>query len=326
MWPGAQARAAARAPRRGSASAERASTIWASPSLAVAATWVTSRTSPASRRAVKCRSRRIGRPSSSGRPSARHFGRPPSSTATSVLPKSRKVHQTRGALNMPSAVVDDDPVAVADAHRAHPARRTSRPAAPCAAGSTGRRRSRRCRRSGRRGCARPRTRRGRRGPAAGMCQLASRMRRSGALRCAASQSVETRSCGIAGAHRPSRGLRRAPRIAANAPWGKGRTGSRSPGGRGAGEGEPDQAASGRAPRRRGRAGRGRRSCCTAPARWSWPQSAARIAPRAKSMRSVATCFSTTRSPGPAKMISCSPTTSPPRRLAKPMAPSAPAPR
>ena len=56
-----------------------------------------------------------------------------------------------------------------------------------------------------------------------------------------------------------------------------------------------------------------------PGSWSWPQSAARTAPRAKSMRSVATCFRTTRSPGPAKITSCSPTTSPPRRLAKPMA-------
>ena len=40
-----------------------------------------------------------------------------------------------------------------------------------------------------------RTRPARRGPRAGMCQLASRMRTSGAFRCAASQSVETRSCG-----------------------------------------------------------------------------------------------------------------------------------
>ena len=58
-------------------------------------------------------------PSSSGRPSAFHFLRPPLSTATSSCPMARKVHQTRAAENRPCDVVDDDAHAVADAHLLH---------------------------------------------------------------------------------------------------------------------------------------------------------------------------------------------------------------
>ena len=56
-----------------------------------------------------------------------------------------------------------------------------------------------------------------------------------------------------------------------------------------------------------------------------PTFAALSAPRAKMARSVATWRRITRSPGPAKTTSCSPTISPPRIAAKPMLPGMRAP-
>ena len=41
------------------------------------------------------------KPDCTGRPSARHFGKPPSRTATRSWRKARKVHQTRAALTTP---------------------------------------------------------------------------------------------------------------------------------------------------------------------------------------------------------------------------------
>src|SRR5438093_273907 len=52
-------------------------------------------------RAVNRRGLGAGVPDSTGRPSARHRGRPPSSTATASWPKARNVHQTRAALATP---------------------------------------------------------------------------------------------------------------------------------------------------------------------------------------------------------------------------------
>ena len=40
-------------------------------------------------------------PDSTGRPSARHFGRPPSSTTTRSWPNTRIIHQARAAENRP---------------------------------------------------------------------------------------------------------------------------------------------------------------------------------------------------------------------------------
>ncbi len=68
-----------------------------------------------SSRAVKWRDFGMDSPSASGRPSASHLGRPPSSTATSRTPKARKVHHTRGAENRPRRIVDHDLHAVANA-------------------------------------------------------------------------------------------------------------------------------------------------------------------------------------------------------------------
>ena len=53
----------------------------------------------AGRRGVARNSRRAGlaSPDSTGRPSAFHFGKPPSRTATASCPNARKVHHTRAA-------------------------------------------------------------------------------------------------------------------------------------------------------------------------------------------------------------------------------------
>ena len=60
-----------------------------------------SRTRLRRRRAVKVRGFVVGVPDSTARPSARHRGRPPSSTKTLSWPKARNVHQTRAALATP---------------------------------------------------------------------------------------------------------------------------------------------------------------------------------------------------------------------------------
>ncbi len=80
------------------------------------------------KRAVKWRScGLIGGPSSSGRFSAFHLGKPPSSTATSSWPKTLNIHQTRAAENRPDAVVADDFLAIANAHLADVAGKFFRP-------------------------------------------------------------------------------------------------------------------------------------------------------------------------------------------------------
>ena len=114
MWP-------ERRPGRGSGasprnrSAARASTIWASPSFAVAATWVTSRTRPASRRAVKWRSRRMG----DAVLDRAALGPPLGQAAVEdgdvgLAEEPERPPDARGAEHA-DAVVDDDAVAVADA-------------------------------------------------------------------------------------------------------------------------------------------------------------------------------------------------------------------
>ena len=52
----------------------------------------------------------------------------------------------------------------------------------------------------------------------------------------------------------------------------------------------------------------------------WPHCSAFTAPRANTDLSLATCASSMRSPAPAKITLCSPTTLPPRSVAKPMSP------
>ena len=79
----------------------------------------------------------------------------------------------------------------------------------------------------------------------------------------------------------------------------------------------------RAPRRLISGGRARRACRSgrrAAARRAATKCAARSAPAAKFCRDVARCVSSMRSPAPAKMTVCSPTTSPPRSDAKPIVP------
>ncbi len=70
--------------------------------------------------------------------------------------------------------------------------------------------------------------------------------------------------------------------------------------------------------------RARRACRRGPlrprARFAATNSTARSAPLAKSWRDVARCTSSTRSPSPANTTVCSPTTSPPRSVAKPIVP------
>ena len=53
-------------------------------------------------RAWKCRGGRTTSPLSIGRPSAFHFGKPPSRMKTSRTPNTRNVHHTRGAANRPA--------------------------------------------------------------------------------------------------------------------------------------------------------------------------------------------------------------------------------
>ena len=81
-----------------------------------------------------------------GRPSASHFGSPPSSTATSLWPKTRNIHHTRAALNSPCAVVDDDAVAVAEPELADARGQISPATAACGAGDFSCLTSRQCRR------------------------------------------------------------------------------------------------------------------------------------------------------------------------------------
>ena len=90
-----------RRPGRGSGSvpakrpAERASTTWAVRVSRFRRTAPRSVTSSGRKRAVNRRGAGRASPVSMGRPSSRHFGRPPSSTATRSCPNTRKVHQTR---------------------------------------------------------------------------------------------------------------------------------------------------------------------------------------------------------------------------------------
>ena len=96
MWP-------ERNPGRGSAalplnrSAGRASTIWALSSVNAMRTSASIATAPTFISAWNFFDGRAASPFSSGRPSAFHFGSPPSRMKTSLAPKMRNVHHTRAA-------------------------------------------------------------------------------------------------------------------------------------------------------------------------------------------------------------------------------------
>src|SRR5262245_64962707 len=99
MWP-------CRTPGRGSGaspvkrSAGRESTTWAVLPASAACTSASVATIAGGLRARNERAVRVEAPVSSGRPSAFHFGIPPSSTNTFPAPNRRNVHHTRGEANI----------------------------------------------------------------------------------------------------------------------------------------------------------------------------------------------------------------------------------
>jgi hypothetical protein len=101
IWP-------SRTPGRGSGASPRKrspgreSMTWAVLFLSAACTSLSAATMAGGLLARNVRGARFEAPVSSGRPSAFHFGSPPSSTNTFSAPNSRNVHHTRGEENMPA--------------------------------------------------------------------------------------------------------------------------------------------------------------------------------------------------------------------------------
>ena len=148
--------------------------------------------------AVKRRSRRGRRSrSSSGRPSAFHFGRPPSSSATLSWPNRRSIHQARAGRRQAGAVVDDDAVVVADAEPLHLARRRARATGSCAAGLVPGSAMSSMSKNTAPGMCRGRNPRAPSASRPGSLNEPSTTRTSGSSRCAASHSVQTSASGWA---------------------------------------------------------------------------------------------------------------------------------
>ena len=130
--------------------------------------------------------------SSIGRPSARHFGRPPSRTNDVGAPMIRNVHHTRGAEKSRARPRRRRSSASRRCRARRPPRRRPPASAACAAaGLDGVGDARRYRRRRRREYALRHIRGAASRPVLGRCQLPSMMTTSGSSRWSASQSVET---------------------------------------------------------------------------------------------------------------------------------------